>query len=54
MLAAGHGAKVQQVGEQSVRDFLAIRKAMGLAVDDDAPLYNTGKFNGYEMPRCGK
>ena len=46
--------KVQQVGPQGVRDFLAIRKAMGLPVDDKAPLYNTRKFNGYTMKRASK
>ncbi len=49
LLAAGHGARVQQVGEKGVKDFLKIRKAMGLGVDDSAPLYNTHEFNGYTM-----
>ncbi|MBQ6457567.1 MAG: class II aldolase/adducin family protein [Kiritimatiellae bacterium] len=52
LLAAGHGKRVQQVGEESVRDFLAIRKSLGLAVDETAPLYNTNQFNGYTMKRA--
>ena len=54
LLASGHGAKLQQVGPESVRDFLAIRKAMGLPVDERQPLYNTHRFNGYTMKRTGK
>ena len=54
LLASGHGAKLQQVGPESVRDFLAIRKALGLPVDERQPLYNTRKFNGYTMKRTGK
>ena len=54
LLAAGHGAKLQQVGPKSVKDFLAIRKALGLPVDDKQPLYNTRRFNGYTMKRTGK
>jgi len=52
LLAAGHGAKLQQVGEESVRDFMKIRKSLGLEVDDKAPLYNTHKFNGYTLKRA--
>ena len=54
LLAAGHGAKVQQVGPKGVKDFLAIRKAMGLAVDPKQPLYNTHSFNGYRMKSASK
>ena len=54
LLAAGHGSPLQQVGRQSVKDFLAIRKAMGLPVDDAQPLYNTNRFNGYVMKKTGK
>ena len=49
LLAAGHGARVQQVGGDSVRDFLSIRMALGLPVDKSQPLYNTHRFNGYRM-----
>ncbi|MBR0196955.1 MAG: class II aldolase/adducin family protein [Kiritimatiellae bacterium] len=54
LLAAGHGAPLQQVGKNGVKDFLKIRKAMGLTVDDKAPLYNTSKFNGYTMKKTGR
>ena len=54
LLAAGHGAKVQQVGPKGVKDFLAIRKAMGLAVDAKQKLYNTHRFNGYTMKAASK
>jgi L-fuculose-phosphate aldolase len=49
LLAAGHGAKVNQVGPKAVKDFLAIRKSLGLPVDGAAPTYNTRRFNGYRM-----
>ena len=49
LLATGHGAKVNQVGPKGVRDFLAIRKAMGFKVNAKQPLYNTHRFNGYRM-----
>ena len=49
LLAAGHGDRLQQVGPQGVKDFLAIRKAMGLPVDSKQGLYNTHRFNGYRM-----
>lgn len=52
LLAAGHGARLQQVDEAGVRDFMKIRKALGLFVDDSAPLYNTHEFNGYTMNVC--
>ena len=54
LLASGHGGKLQQVGPKGVKDFLAIRKAMGLPVDPKAPLYNMHKFNGYTMKACSK
>ena len=49
LLADGHGAKLNQVGPKGIKDFLSIRKAMGLPVDEKAPLYNTHRFNGYKM-----
>jgi L-fuculose-phosphate aldolase len=49
LLAAGHGAKINQVGPKGVKDFLAIRKALGLKVDPKQKLYNTRTFNGYRM-----
>ena len=49
LLAAGHGAKVNQVGPEGVKDFMAIRKAMGLPVDPKQKVYNTRRFNGYRM-----
>ena len=54
LLAAGHGAKLQQVGPKSVKDFLAIRRAMGLPVDPKQALYNTHRFNGYKMGVASK
>ena len=51
LLAANHGGKVRQLAPRFVEDIIAIRKAMGLAVTPGQPLYNTGRFNGYEMPR---
>ena len=49
LLAAGHGAKLNQVGPKGVKDFIEIRRSMGLFVDDKAPLYNTRTFNGRRM-----
>ena len=54
LLAAGHGGRLQQVGPQSVKDFLAIRKALGLPLAAGQKLYNTDRFNGYRMKRVGK
>lgn len=54
LLASGHGGKIQQVGPKSVEDFLAIRKSLGLPVDETLPMYNTDKFNGYKMKRAAK
>ena len=53
LLAAGHGRKVNQVSPRFVKDFLAIRKAMGLPVAEGQPLYNTHSFNGYRMGTSG-
>ena len=49
LLANAHGAKVNQLKPQFVKDIVAIRKAMGLTVDPKQPLYNTRRFNGYRM-----
>lgn len=54
LLAAGHGKPLQQVGMESVKDFIAIRKAMGLAVPEGQKLYNTSRFNGYTMKKTGR
>ena len=54
LLAAGHGKPLQQVGPEGVKDFLKIRKAMGLTTDESAPLYNYHEFNGYTMPIASK
>lgn len=51
LLASGHGGKVNQLAPKFVKDIVAIRKAMGLSVVEGRKLYNTGKFNGYKMPR---
>ncbi|MBQ4385777.1 MAG: class II aldolase/adducin family protein [Kiritimatiellae bacterium] len=49
LLAAGHGAKLNQVGPKGVADFMAIRKSLGLPVDEGMKTYNTRRFNGYRM-----
>ena len=49
LLASNHGAKLNQVGPEGVKDFLSIRRSLGLPVDEKAPLYNTHRFNGYKM-----
>ncbi len=54
LLAAGHGAPLQQVGKKSVEDFLKIRAAMGLAIPPGQKLYNTNSFNGYKMKKASK
>jgi L-fuculose-phosphate aldolase len=54
LLASGHGAKLQQVGPKSVKDFLAIRESLGLPVEKSQKLYNTDRFNGYKMKRTAK
>ena len=54
LLAAGHGGRLNQIGPEGVRDFLAIRKSLGLPVDESLPLYNTNRFNGYEMAKSSK
>lgn len=54
LLAAGHGGRLQQVSAESVKDFLNIRRAMQLPVDETQPLYNMRKFNGYTMKKTGR
>ena len=54
LLAHLHKAPLNQVDEASVRDFLAIRRSLGLPVLDDQPLYNTDTFAGYKMGRPSK
>ena len=54
LLAGLHRKPLQQVGKKSVQDFLAIRKAMGLAIPEGQPLYNTQTYAGYKMKRVGK
>ena len=54
LLASGHGARLNQVGPNGVKDFLAIRKALGLPLAAGQKLYNTDRFNGYRMKRGGK
>ena len=54
LLASGHGAKLQQVGPKSVKDFLAIRESLGLPVEKGQKLYNTDRFNGYKMKKASK
>ena len=54
LLASGHGAKLNQVGPKSVKDFLAIRKNIGYAVPEGQPLYNFREYNGYTMGIAGK
>ena len=54
LLAGLHKKPLQQVGRKSVQDFLSIRKAMGLAIPEGQPLYNTQTYAGYKMRRVGK
>lgn len=54
LMASLHGGKLNQVNEEGIRDFLAIRKNIGYAVPDDQPLYNTRTYNGYTMGIAGK
>ena len=49
LLADAHGGKVKQLAPQFVKDIVAIRQAMGLAVPKGQKLYNTHRFNGYVM-----
>ena len=49
LLAAGHGAKLQQVSPKGVKDFRKIRESFGLYVDPKQPIYNSRRFNGYTM-----
>ena len=53
LLAGLHKAPVQQVGEKYVKDFMAIRAALGLSVPEQA-LYNSHRFAGYAMPVAGR
>jgi L-fuculose-phosphate aldolase len=53
-LAAGHKAPLNQVGEEGVRDFLAIRKSIGYSVPEGQPLYNMSTFAGYTLGKAGK
>jgi L-fuculose-phosphate aldolase len=54
LLAAGHKAPLNQVGEEGVRDFLAIRKSIGYSVPEGQPLYNMSTFAGYTLGKAGK
>lgn len=49
LLAAGHGAKLNQVGPKGVEGFMEIRRSLGLPIDPKQPVYNTHTFNGYKM-----
>ena len=40
---------MRQLKPKFVKDIVAIRKAMGLAVPKGQKLYNTRTFNGYRM-----
>jgi len=40
---------VKQLAPKFVKDIVAIRQAMGLAVPKGQKLYNTHRFNGYVM-----
>ena len=51
LLAYMHKAPLNQVDEAGVKDFLVIRKSIGLPVPDGQPLYNTDTFAGYKMGR---
>ena len=54
LLSDAHKAKLNQVGEESVKDFLAIRQAIGYSVPEGQPLYNTNTYAGYELGKSGK
>lgn len=54
LLADAHKAPLNQVGEEGVKDFLAIRKSIGYAVPEGQPLYNTDTYAGYKMGKAGK
>lgn len=51
LLADAHKAPLNQVGERGVNDFISIRKAIGLPVPADQPMYNTDTYAGYKMKR---
>ncbi|MBQ5530650.1 MAG: class II aldolase/adducin family protein [Kiritimatiellae bacterium] len=53
LLAAGHGGKIRQVGPKSVKALFDIRKAMGFSGIPEK-LYNTNRFNGYQMKKSAK
>ena len=49
LLACLHGHPIQQLGKKFVRDIVGIRKAMGLSVLSDQPLYNSHEFAGQSL-----
>ena len=49
LLAAGHGAKINQVGPKGAKGFMDVRASMGFPVDPKQKSYNTHRFNGYRM-----
>lgn len=51
LLSGLHKVPLNQVPEEGVRDFLAIRKSMGYAVPEGQPLYNTASYAGYALGR---
>ena len=51
LLSTLHREPVNQLDEKFVKDILAIRKAMGLAVPKGQPLYNTHAFAGADIFR---
>lgn len=53
LLAGLHKAPLNQVPEQGVLDFLAIRKGIGYAVPEGQPLYNMTEYAGYKLGKAG-
>jgi len=51
LLACLHQKPVHQLEVPFVKDILAIRKAMGLTIPEDQPLYNTREFAGKSLIR---
>ena len=49
LLSCLHGRPVQQLAEPFVKDIIAIRKSMGLAVPAGQPLYNSRVFAGRKL-----
>jgi len=49
LLSCLHQKPVQQLAEPFVKDIVEIRRAMGLSVLEDQPLYNTHEFAGKSM-----